>query len=223
MKDAIDNFIKILVKGDFLLVLLVVIIIIIIIFMIYLLKLMISGKYNESNEKAICKEIDEFVENTKELPVLKSENEELIKTETPKKIMQMPIEFESKNIDEKTLENEINNFEEEQEEIAIISADELDARIKHMELTGMMDEHEKEIERYEAEQEDKAVISYDELLKRASSGVINYESEKDLGGVRISKVDLSKGETVTFDKKYEKEEAFLKALKEFRKALWHLI
>ncbi len=226
MKDAINNFIKILVKGDFLLVLFIVMIIIIIIFMVYLLKLILSGKYNDKDETDLAFEIEDFVENTKDLPVLKSEEkpmeeEKVIKEEIPK-IVQMPIIFDEKSneeINENTLKNEINNFENEQEEVAIISADELDARIKKMQVSGEMDEHEKEIERYEAEQEDKAVISYDELLKRASTGVVNYESEKDLGGVRVSKVDFDRAKTVTFDNRYTKEEAFLEALKEFRRAL----
>ena len=228
MKEAIDNFVKILVKGDFLLVLFVVMVILVIIFLIYLAKLLFSGKYNDEDID-LSNDIDEFIENTKELPSLKIEEEpvqeakEVIKEEpTPRKVVQMPIVFDEEKqeeISEDTLKSEINNFENEQEEVAIISAEELDARIKQMQATGEMDEHEREIERYEAEQEDKAVISYDELIKRASTGVVNYETEKDLGGIRISKVDFDKAKTVTLDNRYAKEEAFLEALKEFRRAL----
>lgn len=74
---------------------------------------------------------------------------------------------------------------------------------------------------YEKDQEDKAIISYDELLKRASSGTISYESEEDLGGIRVGKVDTSKIEVTSeeMNRPYYREEAFLSALKEFRESL----
>ncbi len=206
MKEAIDNFVNILVKGDFLLVLFVVMIILIVIFMVYLAKLMLSGNYKEEEED-LSKNIESFLNNT--------DAEEPVLVEEPVHVEQIKADFK----EEPAIHEEISSFENEQEEVAIISAEELDARIKQMEISGEMDEHEREIERYEAEQEDKAVISYDELIKRASTGVVNYESEKDLGGVRISKVDFDNAKTVTFDNRYAKEEAFLEALKEFRRAL----
>ena len=117
--------------------------------------------------------------------------------------------------------NEFKNFEEEQEATAIISASELENRLNELRASGEIVNHEKEIQKYEEEQETKAIISYDELLTRASQNNISYESEEELGGIRVSKVDTSTIEhySEVNDKPYYKEESFLQALKEFRQAL----
>ena len=90
-----------------------------------------------------------------------------------------------------------------------------------MKENGEYDKHYQKIDEYEAEQENKAIISYDELLKRASSGTISYESEENLGGIRVGKVDTSKIEVTSeeMNRPYYREEAFLSALKEFRESL----
>ena len=89
-----------------------------------------------------------------------------------------------------------------------------------MKATGEMNLHEKEIERYENEMEEKAIISYEELLKRAGTGVINYESEVNYGGIRVGKVDTSKTDNVVLEENmYSNEELFLRDLKEFRSSL----
>lgn len=78
---------------------------------------------------------------------------------------------------------------------------------------------------YENEQEEKAIISYDELLKRASSLTINYEDEPSVDGIKVRKVEVEKGEPRKTELPkprnrsfytYEREEEFLKALKQFR-------
>lgn len=123
--------------------------------------------------------------------------------------------------DEGTLEN-IRNYEDEQERTAIISASELESRINELKRTGEYESHEKQIQKYEEEQETKAIISYEELLERAKSGVVNYESEEEIGaGIRVGKVDTNSIETYseTNEKPYYKEETFLEAMKEFRRAL----
>ena len=120
-----------------------------------------------------------------------------------------------------TKNDNIDRYEDEQEELSIISSEELEERLNDLEKSGKMKEHEEEIMAYEKEQEDKAIISYEELLRRASNSVISYESEENLGGIRIGKVDTNKIEThkEENDRPYYKEEEFLKALKEFREAL----
>lgn len=117
--------------------------------------------------------------------------------------------------------NSIKSFEEEQEATAIISATELEDRISEMKATGEFEKHEAEIQKYEEEQENKAIISYDELLTRANPGVISYESEESLDGIRVGKVDTAHVNTYseTNEKPYYKEDAFLEAMKEFRRAL----
>jgi len=81
--------------------------------------------------------------------------------------------------------------------------------------------------KYEEEQEQKAIISYDELLKNASSMEINCEEEQNLADeLTVKKIDTEKtnksktlNEEVSTIKSfynYDKEEEFLKTLKEFR-------
>ena len=87
-----------------------------------------------------------------------------------------------------------------------------------------------ELTNYEREQEESAVISYDELLKRKTSNVVNYDdSFVNDTIVDVKKIDLrenneqsstminTKIEVRLFD--YEKEEAFLKALRQLQSDL----
>ena len=82
---------------------------------------------------------------------------------------------------------------------------------------------------YEKEQEEKAIISYDELIKTNSNLKINYQEETETDGLTVKKVDLDnltsvdenmeiKSSNITLVS-YEKEEAFLKALKELQNLL----
>lgn len=83
---------------------------------------------------------------------------------------------------------------------------------------------------YEEEQEQRAIISYDELLERTSNHTINYEEEQDLGDLTIKKVDLDnlvapenneqpKMKVAVQVISYQKEEAFLEALKKLQEQL----
>lgn len=82
---------------------------------------------------------------------------------------------------------------------------------------------------YEKDQEEKAIISYDELLKQDNNYEINYEKEEYLDDLSVKKFDLDhlvtkketdekpvfKGRVISF----EKEEAFLQALKQLQNGL----
>lgn len=81
---------------------------------------------------------------------------------------------------------------------------------------------------YEKDQEEKAIISYDELLKKKNKYAINYEKEELIDDLLIKKVDLNdlvnkneiddiKEDVIVIS--YQKEEAFLKALKELNSLL----
>lgn len=82
---------------------------------------------------------------------------------------------------------------------------------------------------YEKEQEDNAIISYDELIKNADKFQIKYDDEEDFDdGLKVRKIELEpfnfKDETKEDTPKvkvisYEKEEAFLEALKILQKNL----
>lgn len=79
------------------------------------------------------------------------------------------------------------------------------------------------LNKYEEEQEQKAIISYEELLKRKNDFALNYSEEEQLDdNLSIKKVDLKDmlnkdvEEHTSFHVEvisYDKEEAFLKALK----------
>ncbi len=126
--------------------------------------------------------------------------------------------------EERSALDEIREHENEQELNAIISASELDNKMKDMEASGLTNEHREQIRKYEEEEENKAIISYQELLERATEGIVSYESEENIEGIHVGKVDTNKIQNkieVEEDKNkpYYKEEAFLEALKEFRRAL----
>ena len=85
------------------------------------------------------------------------------------------------------------------------------------------------LNKYEEEQEEKAIISYDELLKRKNDFAINYSEEENFDDeLTVKKVDLDnlinkdvvvKPEIKVSVISYEKEEAFLEALKQLQQKL----
>ncbi len=83
------------------------------------------------------------------------------------------------------------------------------------------------IAEYEKDQEEKAIISYDELIQNKNKYAVNYEKEEVLDDLVVKKVDLNDlvNKDVLDEVKevrvisYEKEEAFLNALKELNKLL----
>ncbi len=86
------------------------------------------------------------------------------------------------------------------------------------------------LSKYEEEQEEKAIISYEELIKRKNDFAINYSEEENIDDdLTIKKVDLDNlvNKEIEVQKptinvtviSYEKEEAFLKALKTLQQML----
>lgn len=78
---------------------------------------------------------------------------------------------------------------------------------------------------YEQEQEDNAIISYQELLNSKDKNHVNYDNGfNNKTDIDIKKVDLNNNSKNDFDQSrinvslmsYEKEEAFLKALKQLK-------
>lgn len=80
---------------------------------------------------------------------------------------------------------------------------------------------------YEKDQEEKAIISYDELVNHKTGYAINYEKEEVLDDVVVKKVDLNDLVNTSIRDEikdvrvisYQKEEAFLSALKELNSIL----
>lgn len=278
MGESINNFINLLVRGDFFLIFLIIMMVIIIGVIVYLVRLQIHDTdYYEKDEveDEEDEDYDDYVlddrdldktilEETKaqEKPTISSvdyeedideqeydDREEVISTipnmsvsldeddeeddhtydnlERPVPVMikeESPVRHVEQSrfdFDNEEVVNSIKDFEDEQEATAIISATELESRINEMKANGQYEEHERKLQEYEKEQETKAIISYEELLKRASTSSISYESEENIDGIHVGKVDTSNIEhySETNDKPYYKEEAFLEAMKEFRRAL----
>ncbi len=98
-------------------------------------------------------------------------------------------------------------------------------------IVNSIDENPKpkiDISSYEEEQEQTAIISYDELLKKANELHLNYEEEQMVDDViPVKKIDISSmfssatPQTLNEQKvfHYEREEAFLKTLKELNQLL----
>ncbi len=88
-----------------------------------------------------------------------------------------------------------------------------------------------ELTSYEQEQEDNAIISYEELLNNKDNGYSYDEGYKSDSDVSVKKLDLDKitSQVEQEDRKpekievklmsYEKEEAFLEALKKLQREL----
>ena len=85
-----------------------------------------------------------------------------------------------------------------------------------------------ELTSYEQEQEKNAIISYDELVSARNKDAVNYDNEyQNASDIDIKKVNLSNkmGDEVPQTKievtlmSYEKEEAFLKALRQLQNDL----
>lgn len=83
---------------------------------------------------------------------------------------------------------------------------------------------------YEEEQEEKAIISYDELLKARNDLTLNYEESSIEDGVIVKKINMENMTSGTQENEeqtisdvrvisYEKEEEFLKSLKQLQQLL----
>ncbi len=109
------------------------------------------------------------------------------------------------------------------DEAALLSLKELTEALENAEPK------EVNLNRYEEEQEEKAIISYEELLNRKNDFAINYSEEENIDEeLTIKKVDLDNliNKEVTEPQhisvtviSYDKEEAFLQALKTLQQTL----
>lgn len=121
-------------------------------------------------------------------------------------------------IDKPTAEKEIDNEEEGE----LLDLESLTKKLQEERESNRINFTE-----YEKDQEEKAIISYDELLKKQNRYSINYEKEIKDDDVIIKKVNLSNLVNKEEEDKikevhvisYEKEEAFLMALKELNSLL----
>ena len=119
----------------------------------------------------------------------------------------------------KTYDDVIEEYENGEEENAVISTEELEKVARQrMENLGMND-NQVAIQKYEEEQEKKAIISYEQLLKNASNITLTYKEETNKKGApKVNKIEVQEKE-VTQAVSYVAEEEYLKILKEFRLSL----
>lgn len=119
----------------------------------------------------------------------------------------------------KTYDDVIEEYENGEEENAVISTEELEKVARQrMENLGMND-NQVAIQKYEEEQEKKAIISYEQLLKNASNITLTYKEETNKKGApKVNKIEVQEKE-VTQAVSYVAEEEYLKILKEFRLTL----
>lgn len=131
----------------------------------------------------------------------------------------------------KDLNNIIENIKMEEPNNIVEDSNEegelLDLESLTKKLQEEKDESRINFTEYEKDQEEKAIISYDELLQKHNKYALNYEKEEVLDDLVVKKVNLNNLiNTEKLDEvknvraiSYEKEEAFLKALKELNSLL----
>ncbi len=195
----IDTF----VSGDYFLVFLALLLIILVVLIVALLKT--REEYNELLESSEKKEEKEdFFEE-----LMAVNNEEELEADKP---LIKQIDVSSL----KTYDDEINDYESNEEENAIISAEELSIRTQNRLDDLGVSSNQAIIDKYEEEQENKAIISYEQLLKNASNISLTYKEEKtSKDAPKVNKVEVEKREVSAPDN-YLAEEEFLRILKEFR-------
>lgn len=131
--------------------------------------------------------------------------------------------------------NKINVIEKKEEESPInleeVYDDEEGELLDLEGLTKKLQQEESErvtCTEYEKDQEEKAIISYDELLQKHNKYAINYEKEEVMDDLIVKKVNLNdlvnKNSEEVIDTEvraisYQKEEDFLRALKELNSLL----
>lgn len=140
-------------------------------------------------------------------------------------IKEKPKEKKEDIIDKIVKENteEINDEEYNDEEGELLDLESLTKKLK-----AEQNADQTKIDKYEQEQEEKAIISYDELLKKNNHYAINYEKEEVVDDLIIKKVNLNDLVNKNIEENinnnvrvisYQKEEDFLKALKELNSLL----
>ena len=216
--NNIDKLIDTFVTGDYFIIFLVITLMILVVLILALIKsreeyndLLTSANNNKFDNK---KEIPEYKDDMmEELSNLMAIDKNDIIDENKPLVKQIDVPSV------KTYDDVINDYENSEEENAVISAEELEKRTKERLETLGTNENREAIEKYEEEQENKAIISYEQLLKNASNISLSYKDEKNVKGApKIQKIEVNQKEVST-PEIYLEEEEFLKILKEFRISL----
>ena len=216
--NNIDKVIDAFVTGDYFIIFLILTLAILIVLILALIKS--RGEYNELlsyEEERETKESPVIEDNSNNLlseleDLMATTKEEVIDEDRP-----LIKQIDVKNV--KTYNNIIDDYEYQEEENAVISAEELEKRTKERKEALGTNDNQVAIAKYEEEQEKKAIISYEQLLKNASNISLSYKEEKvSKDAPKVNKIEVEQKE-VTGTENYLEEEEFLKILKEFRISL----
>ena len=223
----IDKVLDSFVNGDYFIVFLVVMLVILLVLVLALIKS--REEYNELLKQEIDKEkkpiinLAEEVEDDNEVEKIEEEDlmdDLMAETKDDEIDADKPLikQVDLKNI--KTYDDIVEEYQNIDEENAVISAEELERKAKERLENLGVSENQEVIAKYEEEQEKKAIISYEQLLENASNITLSYKEEKNKikGAPKINKVEIEQKE-VTGSEMYIEEEEFLKILKEFRTSL----
>ena len=236
--ENFDKFLETFMTGDFFLIFLILMLIILLVLVLALVKtrteyLEMVRKEQEKIDLESKFKKPVQVEETK--PITEVKREEKVTEEEPDlldELNKLMATSKEDMIDEnkplvkqidvpnvKTYDDIIEDYENGEEENAVISTEELEKVTRQrMEDLGMND-NQVAIQKYEEEQEKKAIISYEQLLKNASNITLTYKEETNKKGApKVNKIEVQEKE-VTQAVSYVAEEEYLKILKEFRLSL----
>lgn len=233
--ENFDKFLETFMTGDFFLIFLILMLIILLVLVLALVKT--RSEYlemvrREQEKIDLESKFKKQVEEPKKVTEVKKDEKVIEEPDILDELNNLMATSKEDMIDEnkplvkqidvpnvKTYDDIIEEYENGEEENAVISTEELEkVRRKRMEDLGMND-NQVAIQKYEEEQEKKAIISYEQLLKNASNITLTYKEEKNKKGApKVNKIEVQEKE-VTQAVSYVAEEEYLKILKEFRLSL----
>ena len=236
--ENFDKFLETFMTGDFFLIFLILMLIILLVLVLALVKtrseylemvrreqekIDLESKFKKPVQVEEVKPIAEVKKEEKvaeEEPDLLDELNKLMATSKEDMIDEnKPLVKQIDVPNVKTYDDIIEDYENGEEENAVISTEELEKVTRQrMEDLGMND-NQVAIQKYEEEQEKKAIISYEQLLKNASNITLTYKEETNKKGApKVNKIEVQEKE-LTQAVSYVAEEEYLKILKEFRLSL----
>ncbi len=233
--ENFDKFLETFMTGDFFLIFLILMLIILLVLVLALVKT--RSEYlemvrREQEKIDLESKFKKQVEEPKKVTEVKKDEKVIEEPDILDELNNLMATSKEDMIDEnkplvkqidvpnvKTYDDIIEEYENGEEENAVISTEELEKVTRQrMEDLGMND-NQVAIQKYEEEQEKKAIISYEQLLKNASNITLTYKEEKNKKGApKVNKIEVQEKE-VTQAVSYVAEEEYLKILKEFRLSL----
>lgn len=236
--ENFDKFLETFMTGDFFLIFLILMLIILLVLVLALVKTRteyLEMVRREQEKIDLESKFKKPVKAEEAKPIAEVKSEEKVTEEEPDlldELNKLMATSKEDMIDEnkplvkqidvpkvKTYDDIIEDYENGEEENAVISTEELEKVTRQrMEDLGMND-NQVAIQKYEEEQEKKAIISYEQLLKNASNITLTYKEETNKKGApKVNKIEVQEKE-VTQAVSYVAEEEYLKILKEFRLSL----